>query len=203
MAKNGMMACVPACLLVSCRKGRGVWWYIVIRFSDVERVRARHFSTFARHLPRGDRTLGPASHSPGPGVGGVGLHLMWRSEAHGPGPFPGWTRLGPSACPVPRPPGLLTTPRPHDGAVGRGRSRCLCTRAVGGQSGAGCIGRGAGAPPPPLQGAQPMPSPCPPDGKCQFQWHLYPTVTAPNRFGNLVQPPLHPLLGLPLRPLPL
>ena len=27
-------------------------------------------------------------------------------------------------------------------------------------------------PPAPLQGAQPMPSHCPPDGKCQPQWHL-------------------------------
>ena len=25
---------------------------------------------------------------------------------------------------------------------------------------------------PPLQGAQPMPSHCPPDSKCQLQWHL-------------------------------
>ena len=31
---------------------------------------------------------------------------------------------------------------------------------------------GGGAPPPPLQGAQPMPSHCPPDAKCQAQWHL-------------------------------
>ena len=29
-----------------------------------------------------------------------------------------------------------------------------------------------GGPPPPLQGAQPMPSHCPPDTKCQPQWHL-------------------------------
>ena len=41
----------------------------------------------------------------------------------------------------------------------------------------------------PLQGAQPVPSHCPPNAKCQPQWHLYPTVTAPNRFGNLLQPP--------------
>ena len=26
--------------------------------------------------------------------------------------------------------------------------------------------------PPSLQGPQPMPSHCPPDGKCQLQWHL-------------------------------
>ena len=26
--------------------------------------------------------------------------------------------------------------------------------------------------PPPLQGAQPIPSHCPPDAKCQLQWHL-------------------------------
>ena len=45
-------------------------------------------------------------------------------------------------------------------------------------------------PAPPFQGAQPMPSHCLPDAKCQFQWHLHPTVTAPNRFGNLLQPPV-------------
>ena len=55
---------------------------------------------------------------------------------------------------------------------------------------------------PPLQGAQPMPSCCPPDAKCQPQWRLYPTVTAPNRFGNFLQPPVQPLLGLPLGSLP-
>ena len=37
--------------------------------------------------------------------------------------------------------------------------------------GQGCIGKG-GRYPPPLQGAQPMPSYCPPDGNCQPQWHL-------------------------------
>ena len=35
----------------------------------------------------------------------------------------------------------------------------------------GCIGTG-GSPLAPLQGAQPMPSHCLPDGKCQLQWHL-------------------------------
>ena len=35
----------------------------------------------------------------------------------------------------------------------------------------GCIGRGGGTPRP-LQGVQPMPSHCPPDAKCQPQWHL-------------------------------
>ena len=44
--------------------------------------------------------------------------------------------------------------------------------------------------PSPLQGAQPMPSHCPPNGKRQLQWHLQPTVTAPNRLGNLLQPPV-------------
>ena len=38
--------------------------------------------------------------------------------------------------------------------------------------------------PPRLQGSQPMPSPCLPDAKCRL------TVTAPNRFGNLLQPPV-------------
>ena len=46
------------------------------------------------------------------------------------------------------------------------------------------------APPPPFQGAQPVPRHCPLDGKCQAQWHLQPTVTAPNRLGNLLQPPI-------------
>ena len=36
----------------------------------------------------------------------------------------------------------------------------------------GCIGRGGGTPPAPLEGTQPMPSHCPPDAKCQLQWHL-------------------------------
>ena len=62
--------------------------------------------------------------------------------------------------------------------------------------------RGRYPPPPPLQGAQPMPSHCPPDANCQPQWHLQPTATAPNRFGNLLQPPVQPLLGPPLRSLP-
>ena len=34
----------------------------------------------------------------------------------------------------------------------------------------GCIGRRGGTPRP-LTAAQPMPSCCPPDGKCQLQWH--------------------------------
>ena len=34
-----------------------------------------------------------------------------------------------------------------------------------------CIGRGGGTPPP-FQGAQPMPSHCLSDAKCQCQWHL-------------------------------
>ena len=46
-------------------------------------------------------------------------------------------------------------------------------------------GGGTPPPPPPLQGAQPTPSHCLPDGNCQLQRHWYPTVTAPNRFGNL------------------
>ena len=44
----------------------------------------------------------------------------------------------------------------------------------------GCIGRGGGTPcvthpappPPPLEGAQPIPSRCLPDSKCRLQWHL-------------------------------
>ena len=56
--------------------------------------------------------------------------------------------------------------------------------------GQGCIGRrGVATPPPPLAGAQPTPSHSPPDAKCQTQRHLQPTVTAPDRFGNPLQPP--------------
>ena len=40
-------------------------------------------------------------------------------------------------------------------------------REGGGGGGEGCIGRGGG-----VQGAQPMPSHCPSDAKCQPQWHL-------------------------------
>ena len=32
--------------------------------------------------------------------------------------------------------------------------------------------KGGGGTPPSLQGAQPMPSHCPPDGKCRLQWRL-------------------------------
>ena len=60
-----------------------------------------------------------------------------------------------------------------------------------------------GSPPSPLQGAQPTPSHCLRDAKCQPQWHLQPTVTAPNRFGSLLQPPIEPLIGPPPRQLPL
>ena len=71
--------------------------------------------------------------------------------------------------------------------------------AQGGGGGGGMAGMhwkgGVVTPPSLLQGAQPAPSHCPPDGKCQPQWHLYPTVTTPNRFGNLLQPLVQPLLG--------
>ena len=70
------------------------------------------------------------------------------------------------------------------------------TKRGEGPLGQGCIlERGGGAP---LQGAQPTPSHCLPNGKRQLQWHLQPTVTAPNRFCHLLQPPVYP----PLRPLP-
>ena len=42
--------------------------------------------------------------------------------------------------------------------------------------------KGGRSPPP----KSPMPSPCLPAGRCQPQGHLYPTETAPNRFGNLL-----------------
>ena len=60
----------------------------------------------------------------------------------------------------------------------------LCTAAATRRAPQGCIGRGRGAAPPPLQGAQPTPSHCLPDGKCQAQWHLKLTVTAPNRLAT-------------------
>ena len=47
-------------------------------------------------------------------------------------------------------------------------------------------GRGAGYPPPHLQGTSPMHGHCLPDGKCQLPWHLY----APDRLGNLFQSPV-------------
>ena len=50
----------------------------------------------------------------------------------------------------------------------------------------GCIG----SPPPPLQSARSMPSRCLHDAKCQLQRHLQRTVTAPNRCGNLLRPPV-------------
>ena len=47
-----------------------------------------------------------------------------------------------------------------------------------------------------------MPSYCLHDSRCQAQWHLQTTVTAPNRFGNLLQPPVQSLLGPSQRSLP-
>ena len=57
---------------------------------------------------------------------------------------------------------------------------------------------GGGVPPSPLQGAQPVPSHCLPD---TLMPHA-PAVTAHNRYGNLLHPPIQPLLGPPLRSLP-
>ena len=42
---------------------------------------------------------------------------------------------------------------------------------VGGEGGSDHW-KGGGVPPPPLQGAQPMPSHCPRDAKCRLQRHL-------------------------------
>ena len=53
-----------------------------------------------------------------------------------------------------------------------------------------------------LQGALPTPSHCLPNSKCQLHKHLLPTVTAPNRFGHLLQLLIQPLLGPLLRSLP-
>ena len=108
------------------------------------------------------------------------------------------------------------------GQGGRGRSKggekLMGTTAYGGKGSKGRAANGdrpvgaascrrdhhtmASCQNPPLQGAQPMPSPCLPDGKRQAQRHLQPTVTAPNRFGNLLQPPVYPLLRPPLGPFP-
>ena len=60
----------------------------------------------------------------------------------------------------------------------------------------GCIGRGEG----PIQGAQPMPSHCLSDAKCQPQRHLSPTVTAPKRFGNRLWGPFPSTASLPPPP---
>ena len=54
----------------------------------------------------------------------------------------------------------------------------------------GCMASGGDTPP---LHARLMPSHCLPNAKCQTQWHLQPKVTAPNRFGNLLQPPVQPL----------
>ena len=84
--------------------------------------------------------------------------------------------------------GPVSTPPPPQvggGAPARGRRGS-------GLGGGGCWAamhwKGGTYPLPPLpQYAQPMPSHCLPDGKCKAQ--LWPTVTAPNRFGNPLQPP--------------
>ena len=67
----------------------------------------------------------------------------------------------------------------------------------GGGGGGIAEGRGGYAPAPP-PGRPAYAQLRPPDAKCRFQWHLEPTVTAPNRFGNRLQPPAKPLLGPPL-----
>ena len=84
------------------------------------------------------------------------------------------------------------------GALGQGHA--LPQRSAGGMVRVALDG--VEGPPPPLQGAKDMPSHCPPDGKCPLYWHLQPTVTASNRLGNLLRPPIKPPLGPPLRPLP-
>ena len=44
--------------------------------------------------------------------------------------------------------------------------------ASGGGGGRDALEGGGEGTPPPLQGAQPAPSHCPPDTKCQLQWHV-------------------------------
>ena len=58
------------------------------------------------------------------------------------------------------------------GGVRMGEGRGWTSKDPNAGLGQGCIGRGGEVPPPPLQGAQPMPSHCPPDAKCQPKWHL-------------------------------
>ena len=47
----------------------------------------------------------------------------------------------------------------------------LLTGTGGGGGGREALEGGGGGGVPPLQGAQPMPSHCLPDGKCHLQWH--------------------------------
>ena len=67
-------------------------------------------------------------------------------------------------------PGSLGGPRVEDDPLGSEKG-VLGAQPLRIPPPQGCIGRG-GAPPPPIQGAQPMPSHCPPGAKCQPQWHL-------------------------------
>ena len=55
-----------------------------------------------------------------------------------------------------------------------------CQNMHGGWAGMHWRGGAGGTPP----AAQPTASHCLPDAKCRLQQHLYPTVTAPNRFGT-------------------
>ena len=55
------------------------------------------------------------------------------------------------------------------------------------EGGAGMHWKGGGGY---LLGPQPMPSHCPPDAKCQLPMALATDSNRPNRFGNLLQPPV-------------
>ena len=68
-----------------------------------------------------------------------------------------------------------TLPFPRDalegGEVPR-RNSGLCHVCTGGKQHKAQKENGLVSTPHPLQGALPMPSHCPPDAKCQLQWHL-------------------------------
>ena len=82
--------------------------------------------------------LSPATRRGGGGCVGLGEGLTW-SPTHGPRRLPCRTRLGGcTRCPVTRPTGLLTAPRPRGGARGREMPPCLCVCALV------CLWRGGG-----------------------------------------------------------
>ena len=84
------------------------------------------------------------------------------------------SREGPASLAVDdvRCPGYFVGVLRHGASPGLCCSQCERTAGPSREACPGMHGGGGGGtPPPPLQGAQPMPSHCPPDGKCQPQWH--------------------------------
>ena len=110
-------------------------------------------------LPQPGGVACPALPSAAPCPCGPPRRCVPRASQAPPGPHAAHLRRMPCPhCPYPQPPGpdavqcrtCMEEPPPPPGV-----------RWKGGRS-----------PPFPLQGAQPMPSHCPPDGKCRVQWHL-------------------------------